>query len=238
MPNALKAKRARETDRHNTLGNYFASRSHTSLIQNNCSLFLWKMAANLQNKDHLESCCVSDAPNDKLLIFNLPDSRAKYLRLPTSTRALSNPPIMRAKYPLPSSALPRRQSPKPEDDQTSDEELEEPMPMIAKANPLPERGISHLNFSRKLVRSTSPARSTLSLPRRSRSPETRRGPVSESIPETAKGSDGLWDALRRAGQTRRPRNFWFLLSALCFKLLPNLYDYFWLASSTLQVNLK
>ncbi|KAF9532236.1 Sfi1 spindle body protein-domain-containing protein [Crepidotus variabilis] len=180
MPNALKAKRAREMDRHNTLVRFFMQ---------------WQQAH--KTKTTLKAV-----------------ARAKYLRLPASTtRQPLVSSVSRARY-TPASALPRRRSSSPEDEPTTAGESEKVStrrsflrtPLISK--PRSERSVPRSELTRLLTRNTSPVRSVTSVPtRRSPSPISRRGPASESIADTAVGSDRLWDALRRAGQTRRPRNF-------------------------------
>lgn len=146
--------------------------------------------------------------------------RAKYLRLPTSSRQL--PPILRPR-PLHSgvSLFPRRRSITSEED-THEEDVDVIVPYqrpalthtsLVEEKAKPDNSISRSEYASSVIRQPSPVRSVVSMPnRRSRSPTSRRGPP--SVTEASAGGDRLWDAIRKVGQprpARRSRNIWLWL---------------------------
>ena len=127
--------------------------------------------------------------------------RAKYLRLPASSRQLPNNSRLR---PF-ASLFPRRRSISSGDEDTQAEECDARRPLFNRATVTSkarsEKSASRSEYAPSVGRQPSPVRSIISLPdRRSRSPGR-----SPSVAETVVGSDPLWDTIRKVGLNRRQR---------------------------------
>jgi len=226
MPNALRAKKARETDRFNTLGKYmcsFTADEFLMLVQLDISIPGFKTTRQ-RPLSRLLRKNIAFHLFDSVLTAHFPIRRAKILRLPaSSSRQPLPPPAVRSRplYSGSSNVFPRRRPATPTDDESHAEDPEVVVPVRrsfltrppasrergsrpAKSPPCSEYAASIVN------RQPSPVRSIASMPdRRARSPAPpvpRKSP--SSVADTAVESDRLWSAIRKVGQTRRPpRNF-------------------------------
>ncbi|CAA7271758.1 unnamed protein product [Cyclocybe aegerita] len=178
MPNAMRVKKARETDRTNTLARYFS-----------------KWVQTYKTKTTLKAV-----------------ARAKCLRLPTTA---TRQPALRPAYSAPTSGLfPRRRPPTPVDESHADETasvVSSRTPFVSRRRvecAIParsEKSPTRSEYAPSVTRQSSPVRSIVSMPdRRSKTPTSFNPPA--SIASSAVEGESLWTAIRKAGQTRRPRN--------------------------------
>ncbi|KAJ3505555.1 hypothetical protein NLJ89_g7354 [Agrocybe chaxingu] len=178
MPNVMRVKKARETDRINTLARYFE-----------------KWVQTYKTKTTLKAV-----------------ARAKYLRLPTTA---TRPPALRPAYSATTSNLfPRRRPATPNDESNADETASvasSKTPFVSRRRveratlARSEKSPTRSECAPSVGRQSSPVRSIVSMPdRRSKTPTSFNPPG--SIANSAAEGESLWTAIRKAGQTRRPRN--------------------------------
>ena len=137
--------------------------------------------------------------------------RAKHLGLPALSRQV--PPALKPRSLFSGALYARRRSFSSEDDETQAEDAKPAVPIrrpVLSRTPFlksrsSEKGEPYSERASSVTRQPSPVRSIASMPdRRSRSPVP--GGKASSVADTASNNDRLWDAIRRVGQPRRPRN--------------------------------
>lgn len=161
------------------------------------------MGTSIQDKDYPQSGRVS-GDIQRHVKHSFMYRRAKYLRLPTSSRLIPNTSRPR---PFLASVFPRRRSITSEDENHQGEVNDAVVPtrksLLSRSyltqQALSEKSASRSEYAPSMGREPSPVRSIVSLPdRRPRSPGKAL-----SVTETA--TENLWDAIRKAGQPRRQR---------------------------------
>ena len=225
MPKALKAKKARELDRHNTLGMddwhsiCFPYRPswQLAILETGCGHTRQTLHSRQSRKCYF---WFPSGHTDVSTLFR----RAKHLGLPTSSRQV--PLALKPRSLFSGTTLyPRRKSFSSEDHDIQAEAANPVVPIrrptLFRAPFIPksrssEKGEPHSECASSVTRQPSPVRSIVSMP-----DHRSRSPVSGSKPPSVADSDRLWDAIRRVGQPRRSRNTWLWSS--WFSLWLNYY---------------
>jgi protein SFI1 len=217
MPRALQAKKAREMDRKATLCKFLVSLPSVGPYYTGNSQTSRQMGAKSSNQDGSQSCGVSDnATNLKESHLTFRFSRARYLRLPTSTprqtasttrTVLATTPLNNRKF------FPRRRVEDVEaDEDTGQSPSLRPFgtrPTLTdypRTKPPSEVSLPRSKHSTPNTRDPSPARSRSSfqgyrLPRETSPTRSALGPSSSAGGEAGRS---LWSELRELQRKSRP----------------------------------